>query len=570
MFVFPANDAGYRKRKKAFRACIQCKKARRRCLAAPNDRRCLPCLEAGTACSLVPEEQKEASATALDPERVQKAPEDESSKTRFYSALDPSAELLEDGNPDRDRVGKWMCKLFDADETGESSPDDSQRPKIKLPGPLDKFFLAHLQEIKAFDYLPEANRNALIDIYFKYSNSVLPIVDEACFRRQYESWTFSPPLLQAILMVASRHAKAIPYLPKGTCPRTFASICNRKVLGLLYAKIEPSAFSLCRIHALLALHCEGPDGFSEASYNLTSSFHYAHSMGVHLRRSAHDTTIPSYEAKLQMWWSIWGLDRMLTSMMGCPMNSHSRDVAITIESDQPSKGYAAEFIQGCLVFESVIDLYRPYGTLVIPERVRNDVIPPDDGTASRAIVRLVHYVAIILAYKRAMTDETRQEYTELLLKWCNEVCNIVESYEDMAPLPIIPYSVSLTLAVFLKSFPRHESLAGWRRACDILDKLSISWWAAESMARMGQRVFEKYEIQHHQKRDLPQIKDLQLEQAQPQEQLQQLPELLDTQMLSDLLFDVTSTGFGTQVGISNEVDRGVVDYWFSENGSFDL
>ncbi|KAK9460506.1 fungal-specific transcription factor domain-containing protein [Lipomyces oligophaga] len=54
MFVFPANDEGYRKRKRAHKACEQCKRRRKRCEAPfRNHERCAPCMKENIPCSIV-------------------------------------------------------------------------------------------------------------------------------------------------------------------------------------------------------------------------------------------------------------------------------------------------------------------------------------------------------------------------------------------------------------------------------------------------------------------------------------------------------------------------------------
>ncbi|KAK9465075.1 hypothetical protein V1512DRAFT_242732 [Lipomyces arxii] len=67
MFVFPANNEGYRKRKRAHKACEQCKRRRKRCEPpVENHERCAPCMKENIACSLVPksiEEITESSGT---------------------------------------------------------------------------------------------------------------------------------------------------------------------------------------------------------------------------------------------------------------------------------------------------------------------------------------------------------------------------------------------------------------------------------------------------------------------------------------------------------------------------
>ncbi|KAK9490479.1 fungal-specific transcription factor domain-containing protein [Lipomyces doorenjongii] len=54
MFVFPANDEGYRKRQRAHKACEQCKRRRKRCEPPfKNHDRCAPCMKQNIPCSLV-------------------------------------------------------------------------------------------------------------------------------------------------------------------------------------------------------------------------------------------------------------------------------------------------------------------------------------------------------------------------------------------------------------------------------------------------------------------------------------------------------------------------------------
>ncbi|KAK9240957.1 fungal-specific transcription factor domain-containing protein [Lipomyces kononenkoae] len=93
MFVFPANDEGYRKRKRAHKACEQCKRRRKRCEPPfKNHERCAPCMKENIPCSLVP-------ATTGDIGDRDRSPIDDLEDTRTVTERVVQAALARVSNP---------------------------------------------------------------------------------------------------------------------------------------------------------------------------------------------------------------------------------------------------------------------------------------------------------------------------------------------------------------------------------------------------------------------------------------------------------------------------------------
>lgn len=83
----------------------------------------------------------------------------------------------------------------------------------------------------------------------------------------------------------------------------------------------------------------------------------------------------------------------------------------------------------------------------------------------------------------------------LLLSAAGSVLRIITNSRDLPPLPLIPYSVSLTLTVFLRMFPRYDSETGfgWRDSCIALEAMADRWWVAGAMGSMGWNLFKSLE-----------------------------------------------------------------------------
>ncbi|KAK9463075.1 uncharacterized protein V1516DRAFT_634887 [Lipomyces oligophaga] len=667
MFVFPANDDGYRKRKKSFKACDQCKKGRRRCQPSSlSNGQCTKCARDNLRCSLVSDmsaliprkdqlqQQQEPGislashppplsrisppgrhsppnhfastkpispivvtsmpetpgilrtgltpslslpsplphtqsmaipfgsnsmtppsiavsassslAPKMAPRRVNHSPptitsisalvnpsdseirppveatpmEPETTDTpprRFISNLDPTSELVMAGEVDDDKIGVWL-----ASDNASDKLDDSQRRTIHVPPPVNSQMLVYLNTLHAFEMPSEQDREGLVDLYFSSINRNLPVIEEKVFRRQLARGEHSTILLHAIMLSASRHAQASKFL-HGREPRDFAALTYSKVKGLLYAEMEQDSLTLIRIYALLSLHSEGPRGLSDSSRDLSMAFHHAHFSAIHLRRDHIEPSTPDKFSPIQqLWLSLWCLDHMSSCITGHPLHSHPRDVGFPVDDNGPAFGLKDDplkrMVESCFYLDTTIDLYRPRPPETIvdikaPRFRQNELLP-----------RLVHSVAIILFYKRLhnLTEQLPDSTMQTLLSAAHDILSIMENSHEIAPLPILPYSITLTLTVFLRLYPSPAARAGWHRSCEMLDQLGKYWWIAEAMSSMGTRIFRKLEEDYN--------------------------TISGEWALEDYISDRASTsgqimsGVLDQATIFGELDKDVVDYWF--------
>lgn len=114
--------------------------------------------------------------------------------------------------------------------------------------------------------------------------------------------------------------------------------------------------------------------------------------------------------------------------------------------------------------------------------------------------------------KRASSDHTNNDNTNnntskssekingLLLSAAGSILRIIKNSTDLPPLPLVPYCASLTLTVFLRTYPRHDSETGfnWKDSCTVLESMADRWWVAGAMGSMGWNVFRSLEEERKQ------------------------------------------------------------------------
>ncbi|KAK9458189.1 hypothetical protein V1511DRAFT_491979 [Dipodascopsis uninucleata] len=463
---------------------------------------------------------------------------------RFISNLDPKSDLVMAGDPDKDKTGIWVMETVDIE-------DHSSRRPIVVPPVMNNHLLVYLNSVHAFEVPAEPDRNGLLNIYFKYINAVLPIVDPSEFWKLYNQNEHSTLLLHSIMLAACRHSQAISFLQSKE-PRNFAAVVHRKISALLYSEIESDPLILTRVYALLSLHSEGSQGIHQSAKDLVTAFNYAHMLGIHLR--GHDTNIKNTDLiptpRQKLWYSLWCLDRMVSCVAGRPLISHPRDVGQWLETTSKETTVLSKTIDSCKDLDSTIDLYRPHAILsetVLPEAILRTI--NFDSGVEMAIPRLVRYVAELLSYKRIKDlsgAKTPQSTLEAMRRTAFNILTVVEQTPDMAPFPIIPYSVSLTLTAFLHLYPSADARNGWQRGLLLLDSLGKYWWVAEAMNSMGRSVFRKLE-----------------------EDYNALEGQLDIEAQLTEIFSAPSSSVLDQASLFGELDKDVVDYWFPNIAGLD-
>jgi hypothetical protein len=213
---------------------------------------------------------------------------------------------------------------------------------------------------------PGKHQEALLDIYFTYVHPLLPIVDKNLFTTWYEENREPRMLLQAMCIVASKHAEAADHLllgddPRKLGPRDFSQRLYNAVIAGIEAKLEKNRVILIQVLALISLHSEGPDGAEQASMHLAQAIHHAHTFGLQFGHQWKNQKSDSQENLEDLFWCLWSLDKINACMNGRPLLMHDRDNSLTKLPTDPEKRSSpfGVWLQIAEMLDKVIDYYRP-------------------------------------------------------------------------------------------------------------------------------------------------------------------------------------------------------------------
>ncbi|KAK9489651.1 fungal-specific transcription factor domain-containing protein [Lipomyces doorenjongii] len=542
MFVFPANDEGYRKRQRTHKACEQCKRRRKRCEPLfKNHERCAPCMKQNIPCSLVTfvtTNDDRAPIDDLDDTRAATKRIVKAAVARVsvsLTAAGVSTSLAEPTNVTNGKrsiassstsevspmASSTATTLYDNVATPAAHASSSAQPirstsssttngmkpvtstetndigSTRFIGDLDlaSHLVAYLDSLNAYDLPPRQDRGGLINVFFEYVHPLMPLLDKATFLRQHEHDECPILLLHAVQLAACRHSSARKFIHLRST-RHFASLTAAKIRALIYADIDRDKLTVVRALALLSLHCEGSDGLQKSCSDLEQAFHYAHFLGLHHEERSH----PDQAAIRRVWWCLWCLDRMSACVSARPVISRLDDVGVTgLRSNE--EGWLSKLYEVCQVLDRVIMMYRPLGSTLPLEVDLQVTYGPDDVKSPFAsFLQLLRHAACILAHKRA--PEAPEANASILLHSTSQILHIVRTQSQLPPFSVVPYAVSLTFTVYLRLYPSPEAIAGWRESCAVLDDLATTWWFAEAMGGMARSVFRKLEEDHANKEAL--------------------------------------------------------------------
>lgn len=204
--------------------------------------------------------------------------------------------------------------------------------------------------------------DALLEIYFSSIHPVLPIVDSERPGRRRNETLLSPMLLQAICVIASRHDKARPHLViygnEPIEPRDFAQKLYGSVVAALNANLESDRIVLIQALALLSLHVEGTDGAEQASMHLAQAIHHAHTLGMQFGKARADDRAEYFHT---LFWCLWSLDKMNSTMHARPLLMHDRDNRLESPLSNPDLRYTpfGIWLQIATLLDRITDFYRP-------------------------------------------------------------------------------------------------------------------------------------------------------------------------------------------------------------------
>ncbi|KAI5842373.1 hypothetical protein BZA05DRAFT_477518 [Tricharina praecox] len=531
--VFAANNESYRKRRRAHRACEQCKRRRRRCEPPfENHDRCAGCTRDGIACSLVipsPSPNPNPLLPLTPPPPPPTPPGDHpeaSTRPRFVGDLNPESVFLTSAAVPQQRdlaeCGVWAVPSPTSPQPPPQHHQHHQQQHVHhqqqhhqqhrqhqhnphIPPHLPRAYLTYLDSIGAFSLPTLRAREALVGIFFECVQPLLPLLDEPVFRDQHAKSTVSIPLLHAVLMVSARYPNAARYLPAGVSARSFAQSTADKVEALLHGGVERERLTLVRIHALLAFHSEGPSGNEIASLHLSTAVHHAYSLGLHLDRRVIN------REELRLWWVLWALDALQASLCGRPVGVRREDVSVPTPEQWGERGLFVAAMTIADVLTDVIKLYRPGNTVSGwegPWITLESLLPPggDTGVAANTL-RLFYHAVTILSYRSSFASSFVSTHTSASyarrMSSAHAILALFSAPNNnpFPPLPVVPYAVSLALTSFfsaLRADPDSPHTAEYKssflRACSILEELSTYWFFAGAMAAMGRQAIERMAV----------------------------------------------------------------------------
>ncbi|KAJ5121206.1 Uracil-DNA glycosylase [Penicillium bovifimosum] len=450
---------------------------------------------------------------------------------RFVGDLNPESLIRErldepTGNPQRGRIGLWINSPaahnakprsgWRAQAVGKDSttniPSQTARDSQTVALLLHQRFAAGIQ---ACEQLPLAMRLPLSAIYFSKVNHIVPIVDREFLDAQAED-SASVFLEKAICLTAAKTPMASPYLrlvPDGPVlpSRQFCSEIYEQLVVAMDTELEPDRLTRIRVLALMSLHCEGHEGAEAASLHLCQAIHQAQTVGLHLDRPNQTST----DSLSELFWCLWTLDKMHACIGGRPVLLADRDIGLAKPKvNAKSRRAFGVWLSVSELLATVISFYRPSAESSAGweegfpsfEDITGEDTLEDLDFATLAFLELYYHSVAILSCRSRHTediDSTRLSSVRQGLAAIRIHALVAsECTEDLPPLPIVPYAITLSMGVSYRQLRSSRLITHINRAkasleaCrSLLENLSPYWYSAEGMARLGQRALDQIQGQ---------------------------------------------------------------------------
>ncbi|KAL1961077.1 hypothetical protein VTO42DRAFT_4965 [Malbranchea cinnamomea] len=538
-------------RKRSPRACLQCKMKKKRCTHTAAWQEMIPrqrrqngatrtralttghqhtgSMASATAepdsrpgscagASLV-ESSSDPSRTSQSPGRSLSSDDSPPGSQRFVGDLNPETVFYSE-NPassdicpaERNDIGVWVSRSRGTGQERDIETDAHPMQRLNHDALRGKD-----QEGSS---MPEVNEQLkLIHLYFNKIHPFLPIVvsDEKSLRQTVLDKTASPILIKAVCLVASKAPRAGTHFRfeddlHNLVPvsdfrrRIYADLSSRPI------EEEKNKVTAIQCLALMSLHAEGSDGGERSSLSLMRAIHLAQTIGLHL---GNGQRTKQNESSLSLFWALWSLDRVNAAINGRPVMMHDCDIGLKIVDS--CRLFSPSFRIWLLVaqlLDRVIELYRPGATVSADSSDHNefpgfeDLVEQSDGWSIEqgTLVSLeIFYHAVSILSCRLRTAKEHPSSSVSHIRQNNSSRQIVaimqlQSHTSFAPLPVIPYAVSLSLAVAYKQL-RQSKLETTRELArrqlilcsEALEKLSYTWWSAGTMAKLARKALLQLE-----------------------------------------------------------------------------
>ncbi|KAK5946584.1 hypothetical protein PMZ80_000727 [Knufia obscura] len=512
IFVFEADNADFKNRKRAAKACASCQKRKKRC--------------SHTFTKSTDQQAEKDSAEKVLPQLSHKEP------VKFVGDLNPESVLTEltqrsKDSPRYSRIGVWVEQSRLEQEqyrrqqeaaarngnSGETEAGLKKQAAVQRYSKIERgrrTLTGHqknyLQAVGALRVLPKATQDALITTYVACIDPLLPVIDCKKLLQDYTNAEASVFLVQAICLVTCKTQEAIPYLRlyedgplMDAIP--FARALHTGLDAAMKADLEADRFTKVQIMTLMSLHNDGPGGIEESSLHLTMAIHDAQTTGLHINTPGRS----SNDQPAMLWWTLWTLDKFNACLGGRPLMIADRDIDIkrpSLEQNVRSQTMAVWLAMGELLDE-VIEFYRPGvdpetagwendfpSFEKLTENCSMDILGPSQRNLLEICYNIIGILSCRAGGPMSRSYNRRIESADRIQKLTAE-----GRFAHLPPLPLVPYAISLSLTVAYRGLRDSHSdpvktQSDLAARCGILESLNKTWWTADAMAKLGRKALK--------------------------------------------------------------------------------
>ena len=334
-----------------------------------------------------------------------------------------------------------------------------------------------------------------------------------------------PMLMQAVCLAACKDDQASECLileGKSLAAISFSEqlYCDADSKVRTLRSSELDRIRLIQTHLLLSLHCQEPQDAEKSSLHLGIAVHHSQSIGLHLGQSsvarprghaAGAEGSKTQHHRSRLFWCVWSLDRLNSAINGRPRMLFKDDIGLDLDETLHVFTPTAQLwmLQSQLL-DRVIELYSPHATTDREQQLNpfptfEELLEEVEGGNRQVEPTLLatlefFYLAIAMVSCRVRLQAGRSLGSHLYLRRslsATTICSMLghTGLEDVAPLPIVPYAVSLAQLVAYQQMRQSKREA--RRAiareqleqCQKrLESMGPVWWSAREMAEIGKRV----------------------------------------------------------------------------------
>lgn len=215
---------------------------------------------------------------------------------------------------------------------------------LKRDVPEEEREISRRYEYLAIESLTRAQESRFLGLYWPSYNCIFPIIDEASFRRHYESlWTSAPngkrpgprkasPIVDIVMALSMQHGMTlIPPQSGNSYNRSppaepdistnDPSIAGREYYSRCQAslttELERPSISTVQCHVLSAIYLQNASFLNMAQNSLAIAIQLAYILGMN-RQPSHDLTRCEQELRRRLWWAIFSLESKICIAQGRP------------------------------------------------------------------------------------------------------------------------------------------------------------------------------------------------------------------------------------------------------------